>query len=485
MFAANRQSASDPRRAYPAPDHVKHDAASRRDTLWARLPPGPPWPPLFQSLRYMWRPYQSIQADRRLYGNCYTIQPLSQPPMVVFSEPDAIREIFLADPSDLQGGEPASWLLGPVLGWNSLVVLDGERYRRNRRLMMPTLHGERLHLYARTIREITDGAIERWPLRRPFSLHHQLRAIVLEVFLRTIFGLEGQWLDRVRELQGRILQMADSPSAGFIFLPPLRVDIGRFSPWGRFLRLRRELASVLSAEIARCRSETSTRTDVLSLLVAARDENGNPMSEQELFDEMFTLLMAGIETTTTSLAWVFCHVLARPDVLEKVHAECCRVIGAEPMAPEHIGELEYLDAVIKESARLTPVTTDVARVVKKRLRIGGIELPVGAAVSAGIYLTHHRPDLWPDPEHFDPERFIRARPGPYTFFPFGGGERRCLGAAFSTYVMKVVIAQLLSRLEFRLAPRYRMRPSFHAITIAPSGGTPVIIDGRTRSTAAN
>jgi cytochrome P450 len=434
----------------------------------------------------MWKPYQSIEADRRRYGNRYTIQPLTQPPMVVFSDPDAIREIFLADPSDLQGGEPASWLLGPVLGWNSLVVLDGEPYRRNRRLMMPTLHGDRLRHYASTIREITDRMIERWPLRRPFSLHYQLRTIVLEVFLRTIFGLEGLWLDRLRDRQSRILQMADSPSAGFIFLPTLRVDIGRFSPWGRFLRLRGEIASVLSAQIARCRSETSAhRTDVLSLLVAARDENGNPMSEQELFDEMFTLLMAGIETTTTSLAWVLCHVLARPKVLEKVHAERCRVIGAEPIVAEHIGELEYLDAVIKESARLTPVTTDVARLVKKRLRIGGIELPVGAGVSAGIYLTHHRPDLWPDPECFDPERFIRARPNPYTFFPFGGGERRCLGAAFSTYVMKVVIAQLLSRLELRLAPRYQMRPSFHAITIAPSGGLPVIIDERAPWMASN
>ena len=476
----------DPRRASPAPDDLEHGGASRRGPLWARLPPGPPWPPLVQSLRYMWSPYQSIEADRRRYGNCYTIQPLTQPPMVVFSEPDAVREIFHADPSDLQGGEPASWLLGPVLGWNSLVVLDGEHYRRNRRLMMPTLHGERLHLYARTIREITDSAIERWPLGGPFSLHHELRTIVLEVFLRTIFGLEGLWLDRLRDCQGRILQMADSPSAGFIFLPTLRVDIGRFSPWGRFLRLRGEVASVLSAEIARCRSETSAqRSDVLSLLVAARDENGHPMSEQELFDEMFTLLMAGIETTTTSLAWVLYHVLACHGVLQKVQAERRRVIGAGPIAPEHIRELAYLDAVINESARLTPVTTDVARVAKRRLRIGGIELPAGVAVSAGIYLTHHRADLWPDPERFDPERFVRARPNPYTFFPFGGGERRCLGAAFSTYVMKVVIAHLLSRLELRLSPRYRMRPSFHAITIAPSGGLPVIVHGRTRSTAAN
>ena len=300
------------------------------------------------------------------------------------------------------------------------------------------------------------------------------------MFLRTIFGLEEPQRERLRDRQGRILKMADSPSAGFIFLPTLRVDLGRFSPWGRFLRLRSEIASIFSAEIARCRTQgDADRTDVLSLLVAARDEDGNPMSEQELFDEMFTLLMAGIETTTTSLVWILCHLLGRPDVQGKIYAEREGVVGAEPLAAKHIGELKYLDAVMKELARLTPVTTDVARVVKKPMRIGGIDLPAGAGVSAAIYLTHHRPDLWPDPDRFDPDRFIRARPSPYTFFPFGGGDRRCLGAAFSTYVMKVVITQMLSRLQLRLAPGYRMHPSFHAITIAPSGGMPVVIDRRT------
>jgi cytochrome P450 family 110 len=480
MFAAGKASGSNPPDAFPIPSYVKLGAGHRRDPSWANLPKGPPWSPFFQSLRYMWAPYQSIEADRRRYGNCYTIHPLYQPRMVVFSDPEAIREIFMADPDDLQGGEAAAWLIGPVLGWNSLVLLDGNRYRRDRRLMMPTLHGERLHLYARTIREATDRALDRWRIGRPISIHHELRAIVLDVFLRTIFSLEEAQLERLRDRQGRILQMADRPTAGFIFLPPLRIDMGRFSPWGRFLQFRNEIAAILSAEIARCRSERNAdRIDVLSLLVAARDENGDALTEQELFDEMFTLLMAGIETTTTSLAWILCHMLARPDVLREVAAERERVVGSGRVSAEHIGELRYLDAVMKESARLTPATTDVARVVKRPLRIGGIDLPAGAGVSAGIYLTHHRADLWPDPERFDPERFIRARPRPYTYFPFGGGDRRCLGAAFSTYVMKVVITQLLSRLELRLAPRYRMRPAFHAITISPSGGVPVIIDRRT------
>jgi cytochrome P450 len=447
---------------------------------WTGWPPGPRLSPFLQSVRYMLGPYQSIEANCRRYGNTFTIQPLSQKRMVVFSDPDAIRDIFLTEPGDLVGGEAAAELLGPILGWNSLVILDGERYLRNRRLMMPTLHHERMPLYADTIIRIADEAADRWPIGKPFRIHKEIRKIVLEVFLQTIFGLSGDKLAQIRDRQSQILEMADSPFAGFIFLPMLRISLGRHSPWSRFLRLRAEMGSLLSEEIARCWRETgSNRTDVLWLLATARDENGIGLSEQEVFDEMFTLLMAGIETTTTSLVWVFYHLLARADVMEKVRVEREGEVGAgRLLTPKNILNLEHLDAVIKESSRLNPVTTDVARVIRKPKRIGGLDFPAGAGVSAGIYLTHHREDLWPNPERFDPDRFVGARPDPYTFFPFGGGERRCLGAAFSTYVMKIVLTHMLSRLVLRLAPGYAMRPTFHAITIAPSAGTPVIVEQR-------
>lgn len=465
-------------------DIERLDAKTRRVTngsaAWTGWPSGPRLSPFLQSVRYMLGPYESIEANRRRFGNTFTIQPMSQPRMVVFSDPDAIREIFTAEPGELVGGEAAARLLGPILGGNSMVVLDGDRYLRNRRLMMPPLHHERMPLYFREIVRIADQAADQWPLSRAFRIHKEVRKIVLEVFLRTIFGLEGEKLAQVRSRQGRILEMADSPFAGFIFLPSLRLKLGGHSPWSQFLRLRGEMAFLLSEEIARCRREADpTRIDVLSLLVSARDETGRGMTEQELFDEMFTLLMAGIETTTTSLVWLFYHLLARADVMAKVRAERNREVGRDGiLTPKHVQNFEYLDAVIKESARLNPVTTDVARVLKQPKRIGGLDLPAGAGVSAGIYLVHHRPDVWPDPERFDPERFIDARPDPYAFFPFGGGERRCLGAAYSTYVMKIVITHILARLEMRLAPGYRMHPAFHAITIAPSGGTPVIVDGR-------
>lgn len=427
-------------------------------------------------------PYGAIEANRRRFGNTFTVQPMTQPRMVVFSDPDEIRQIFTAEPGELVGGEPAARLLGPILGWNSLVVLDGDRYLRHRRLMMPPLHQERMPLYFREIVRIADQVADQWPVAQPFRIHGEARKILMDVLLRTIFGFEDERLAQVRSLQGRILDMVDSPSAGFIFLPTLRRKLGGCSPWSRFLQLRAELASLLSEEIARCRREAGARVDVLSLLVAARDEAGNGMTEQELFDELFTLLMAGTETTTSALVWLFYHILARPEVMAKLRAERDRETGrGGRLMSEHVQNLSYLDAVVKESARLTPVTTDVARILKRPKRIGALDLPAGAGVSASIYLVHHRPDVWPDPERFNPDRFIGTRPDPYAFFPFGGGDRRCVGAAYSTYVMKIIVAQVLSRLEMRLAPGYGMRPVFHAITIAPSGGTPVIVDRRAPS----
>jgi cytochrome P450 len=214
------------------------------------------------------------------------------------------------------------------------------------------------------------------------------------------------------------------------------------------------------------------------MLLEARDEDGAPMTEESLIDEMFTLLGAGHETTASALAWTIYHLLRHPDVVERLRAELRTVAGDGPIAPEQVTRLEYLDAVIKESARLTPVATNINRRLAAPMRIGGLDLPAGVSVSASIYLIHHREDIWRDPERFDPERFIGVRPSPYTFFPFGGGLRRCLGAAFATYEMKMVLAQILARTDLRLAPGYRMRAVLRAITVAPNRGLPVVMDRR-------
>jgi len=398
--------------------------------------------------------------------------------MVVFSDLDAIKDIFTADPDALHGGEAQGPFLGPIIGWNSLLLLDGARHRRERRLLMPPFHGERMQIYGRVIREITDRAIDRWPIGRPFRVHPEMQAITLDVILRAVFGLDEEHaLTRVRDTILRALHLFEGPAAPFLGIPVLQHELGGLSPWGRFVRCKRDLRRILHEEIVRRRTDgTAGRTDVLSMLVDARDEDGAPMTDDELFDEMFTILGAGHETTASSLAWTFCHVLPRPDVLDRIAAEHARVVGEGPVEPEHLPRLEYLDAVIKETARLTPVATQTTRHLMVPTRIGQRDLPAGVNVSAAIYATHHRADLWPDPERFDPDRFLGTRPEAYTFFPFGGGERRCLGAAFASFEMKVVLAQVLSRTRLRLAPGYRMRPLLRAITVAPSKGVPVIRD---------
>src|ERR1043166_7089021 len=424
------------------------------------LPPGPRTPALFQSLRYALTPYAAVRYSIERWGTRATVRAIGQGRMVVFSEPEAIKDIFTDDGEALRSGEATAPILGPILGWHSILLLDGARHLRERRLMGPPFHGERMHVYARLMREIADDRIDAGTAGRPFPIHKEMQAITLDVILRAVFGIdEGAVFARLRERLGRFLPLADRPTAAFLSLAPFQVDLGRFSPWGRFVRDRAEVHAMLLDEIAHRRTAgTAGRTDILSLLVDARDEHGAPMRDAELLDEMFTLLMAGHETTATSLAWIFYHVLPRPDVLEKLRAELDRVLGGRPLAAEHIPQLEYLEAVMKESLRLTPVATNVVRRVHAPVRIGGVDLPAGVNVSASIYGTHHRADLWPDPERFDPDRFLGTRPGPNTFFPFGGGERRCLGAAFASFEMKVVLAQVLSRTRLRLAPGYRMRP---------------------------
>jgi len=461
--------------ASPRLSAVPRSAPSRRT-----LPRGPRQPRLWQSLRYALRPYASIDDTFRRYGDCYTVHPLGGPPMVVFTDPEAIKEIFASDGAELRAGEAAGPILGPIIGWHSILLMDGERHHRERRLMAPPLHGERMHVYGGIMREIADRVIDSWPIGRPFPIHHEMQAITLDVILRAVFGVhEGTRFAHIREGIVRFLAQADGPTAAFLAIQAFQVELRGLSPWGRFVRNREAICTELLAEIGRRRSEgTAGRTDILSMLVEARDEQGEPMTDPELIDEMFTLLMAGHETTATSLAWAFHHVLDRPDVLAKLRAELARVVGDGPVQPHHIPQLDYLDAVIKESQRLCPVATNVIRRLTQPMRIAGRDLPAGITVSACIYSTHRHPDLWPDPERFHPERFIGARPAPHTFFPFGGGIRRCIGAALASYEMKIVLAQVLSRTQLRIAPGYRMRPVLRTITVAPSAGMPVVLDSR-------
>ena len=389
--------------------------------------------------------------------------------MVFFSDPAVIRQVFTGDAERLQAGQANSKVFRLIVGPNSVLVLDGARHKRERKLLMPPFHGERMRLYGDMMCEITDRSIDTWPVETPFPIQPCMQEITLDIILRAVFGVnEDAHHSRLRAL----------------LMEYQRVMVGRnffltLIAWRRLTRLQRAIDRLLYDEIKRCREETEAgRTDIMAMLVAARAEDGQPMSDEEIRDELITMLLAGHETTATALAWVIHRLLQNPNVLASARAEVASVIGYGGNAPRpdagQIGELKYLDAVIKETARLNPVVPIVVRLIETDTHIGGYDLPAGSIVAPCIYLTHRRPDLWSDPEGFKPERFIARRTDPYTFFPFGGGVRYCIGAAFATYEMKIVLARLLARVSLRPDPGHAVRMVRRGITFAPSGGVPVI-----------
>lgn len=446
-------------------------------------------PPILQLLNWMFRPIPFMEECARRYGDWFTVRFLRFPKRLTFvftSDPEAIKEVFTGNPDQLHA-RGANLVLKPVLGSHSLLLLDGPRHVQERRRMMPPFHGERVQAYCAVTREVADRSIDVWPLGRPFPILAAMQAMTLDVIVRTVFGSgESDNLVRLRRSLKRSLALLANPimfllvgTGGEGRTARRRSPLGPVSPRERAWRLLREVDSILLAEIAKRRSAGGQGgEDVLTLLVQARDENGQLVSDAELRDGLVTLLLAGHETTATALSWVFYRLLRHPDVLANLRAELDRVVGNHPVGPEQIGQLHYLDATVKETLRLNPTVPLVGRCLQVPLRIGTRDLPAGVVVAPCIYLTHRRPDLWPDPERFAPERFLEERAAPYAFFPFGGGVHRCLGMGFAVHEMKVIIAQVLSRVVLRRVPGYTARVVRRSISFAPSEGMPVIAEER-------
>ena len=441
------------------------------------LPPGPRIPRVLQMLKWIKWPIPFMHACAASYGDVFTMRLYGAPPFVLFSHPAAIRDIFTGDPETLLAGR-GNEVLRPVFGSNSILLLDGARHRRERKLLMPPFHGGRMRLYGDIMRETVDRSIDGWPVEQVFPIHKYMQQITLDIILRTVFGVEeGDRLSRLRVLLVEFLRLIGSSPV--LLVRKLQVNLGPLTAWRRMGQLGDDINRLLYDEIARCRKEApESRTDIMAMLVAARDEDGQPMSDEEIRDELVTMLVAGHETTATSLSWVVYRLLQNPEVLAKARAELAAVVGngsgSDGLTAEQIAELRYLDAVIKETARLNPIIPTVARYLEAPARIGGRELPAGCVASPCVYLTHRRPDVWSEPEAFRPDRFLDTRVDPYTFFPFGGGLRHCLGATFATYEMKIVLARMLSRVVLKPAPNHTVRVVRRSITFAPSGGLPVI-----------
>jgi cytochrome P450 len=403
------------------------------------------------------------------FGDMFTLRIANEGDWVITSDPETIKQVFTGDPRLLHAGE-ANRILLPVLGPNSVLLLDDERHLSQRKLMLPPFHGERMKRYGELMSEVASEEIERWPLGEPYPLRPRMQELTLEIILRAVFGVrEGLRMERLREELRRLLDIATSPLHGIALtaLGPERVL--------RIPRFRRDLERLdrpIYEEIADRRGATDLgeREDIMSLLLQATHEDGSPMSDQELRDELMTLLVAGHETTANSLAWVAERLCRHPDTLARLTDEVAA------------GESAYLEAVVQETLRLRPVISIVLRRLVEPMELGGRTLPAGVAIVPSIHLVHRRPDIYPSPDEFLPERFLEDEggkaPGTYTWIPFGGGVRRCLGAAFAQFEMETVLRELVLRRT--IAPARQRGESVYrrAITETPRRNAEVIVGAR-------
>jgi len=400
------------------------------------------------------------EAQRR-YGDMFTLRITHEGTWVFLSHPDAVKQVFTGDPRLLHAGE-ANIVLLPVLGSNSVLLLDDDAHMAQRKLMLPPFHGERMRGYERTMAEAAAREIERWPAGQPLAAWPTMQAITLEVIVRTVFGVRDRArIDRMAEALRGSLTLASQPlrMAVLAAFGPRRV--AKAGWW----RARIEPTDELIYEEIRERrgaADLDDRDDILSMLLRARHENGSEMSDEELRDELMTLLVAGHETTATALAWALEALTHHPAVLERLRDE----IDA--------GDDAYLDAVIKETLRLRPVIALVLRRLVEPMEIGGRMLPAGVNVAPSIYLLHRRADVYDEPRASRPERFLDNPPGTYTWIPFGGGVRRCLGASFAQFEMKVVLREVVSRLDLRAARPQQEARVRRAIVFAPARGGEVV-----------
>jgi len=422
-------------------------------------------PAVAQAGLYALDPLGFLIRFQRRYGDVFSVRFPFFDRLVYVADPALVKEVFTGSPEQLHAGEANATVLEPALGPHSVLTLDEAPHMRQRKLLLPPFHGERIRRYGELIREVTLSEMTHWPVGEPFALRPHTQRITLAVIMRAVFGVHDE--ERLVRFERLIEEFSRRVNMITAF-PPLRRDLGRWSPWGRFLRARAALDAFVYEEIALRRAENAggaeTPDDVLSLLLAARDEEGEAMSDAELRDELVTILGAGHETTATGLAWAMERLLRSPRALG-----CLRDSVAA-------GEDEYLDATVKETLRARPVIVDVARRLTAPLAIGGYEVPAGCFVLPAIAALHYREDLFPEPEEFRPERFLEAKPDTYSWIPFGGGVRRCIGAAFAEYEMKVVLRAFLERAELSAPNPKPERVAVRNITLAPGKGTVVKLD---------
>ena len=443
-----------------------------------KLPDGPKSPPLVQTLQWMTHPLEFLDDCDHRYGDVFTVRRNNDRPDVYLSNPQAIQEVLTTNPEQFDSGL-RNGLLQTLLGQHSisLSLLERDRHQRQRRLLMPPFHGERMRAYGQLICDITEQVMSQWMIDKPFSVRSSMQEIAMRTILSTVFGLhEGQRFEQLRQLLSSLLNSIGSPlSSSLIFFRSLQRDLGGWSPWGRFLRHKQQIDQLLYAEIRQRRKQPDpSRTDILSLLMSARDEVGQLMTDVELRDQLMTLLLAGHETTASALAWALYWVEQLPEVRNKLLRELDTL--APNSDPNTIARLPYLTAVCQETLRIYPIALiSSPRIVKSPLKLMGYQFEPGTALIPCIYLTHHRKELYPEPKQFKPERFLERQFSAYEYLPFGGGNRHCIGSAFAQFEMKLVLAKILSCYHLVLADRRPVKPVRRGFTLAPPSAMQMVM----------
>jgi len=428
-------------------------------------PPGSRAPSLLQAANYARDPLGFLVKLQRRYGDIFSLRFPFFGRLYYVADPALVKAMFTGSPEQFHAGEANATVLEPALGPNSVLTLDDAPHMQQRKLLLPPFHGERVRGYGELIRETTMKQMETWRVGETFALRPHTQRITLAVIMRAVFGVHDE--ERLSRFEALIDDF--SKRVGLITtFPALRKNFGPGSPWPRFLRSREKLDAFIYEEIGLRRAEVERgeegHDDVLSLLLQARHDDGSPMSDEELRDELITVLGAGHETTATGLAWAMERLLRTPRVLAKLRDS----IAA--------GEDEYLDATVKETLRARPVIVDVARRLTAPAEIGGYELPKGSFVMAAIAALHYREDLFSQPEQFRPERFLEEKADTYAWIPFGGGIRRCIGAAFAEYEMRIILREFVSRAELSAPDQRPEKVRVRNITLAPGKGTRVRLD---------
>ena len=426
------------------------------------LPPGPRMGRVPQTAIWSRRAQWLLEQSRARFGPMFSLKIAYEGDWVVISDPELVKQVFTGDPKVFHAGE-GNQILRPILGDNSVLVLDEKPHISQRKLLLPPFHGERMQAYGEKMAEIAAREIESWPTGTPYKLRPRMQAITLEIIIETVFGVhDGERMELLREALRDFLDLTTNPR---LLMPVLMVGPDRVSMIPAFRRRVERVDALIATEIAerRIAEDLAEREDVLSMLVGAKHDDGSPMSDKEIRDELLTLLVAGHETTATALSWAMERLTRHPEKLERLRAE---VLDDEDA---------YLTATIQETLRLRPVIVIVVRKLTEAVELGGYELPAGAGLTPCIHLIHRDPNIYPDPDRFLPERFIDNPPGTYTWIPFGGGVRRCLGAAFAQFEMAVVLRELVRRRRIEPANPAPERNYRRAITETPRHDAEVVL----------